>query len=188
MQPQLQEIVDEFQAALERLQRLVATVPEAHWMQRPEPNRWSVSECVAHLNITSAVFVPLLKKGLARAQAIGGPAPERYRRDLTGWLLWKYTGPPVRVRVKTPPSFVPTACAAPAQLVGEFAHWQTAQLACVREADGLPIHRIRLASPFNTRLKYNLFAAFTILPRHQHQHLWQAEQAALTIGGSRSRS
>ena len=182
MHAQLQGIVSEFEAALDRLHRLVATVPEGSWAQRPEAHRWSVAECVAHLNITSAAFVPLLKEGLARARAIGGPAPERYRRDLVGWLLWKYTGPPVRVRVKTPPSFEPANCPAPRDLAEEFARWQDAQIACVKEADGLPIQRVRITSPFNARLRYNLFAGFGILPRHQHQHLWQAEQAAITIG------
>jgi hypothetical protein len=188
MHTQLQEIVDEFAAALERLGRLVATVPEAEWTRRPEPQRWSVSECVAHLNLTSAAYIPLLKEGLARARSLGSQAPKRYRRDLVGWLLWKYSGPPVRMRVNTPPSFVPTSCAAPKALVEEFARLQDAQIACVKEADGLPIHRVRITSAFNTRLKYNLFAGFTILPRHQHQHLWQAEQAALTIGGFQSRN
>ena len=182
MRPQLQEIVDEFETALERLHRLVATVPENSWAQRPEPHRWSVAECVAHLNITSAAFVPLLKEGLDRARAIGGPAPERYRLDFVGWLLQKYTGPPVRLRVKTPPGFEPTKCPAPKHLAEEFARWQDELIACVEEADGLPIHRVRITSPFNARLKYNLFAGFGILPRHQHQHLWQAEQAASTIG------
>jgi len=45
-----------------------------------------------------------------------------------------------------------------------------------READGLPVDRIRIASPFDARLKYSLYAALTILPRHQHRHLWQAER------------
>ena len=49
-------------------------------------------------------------------------------------------------------------------------------LALAREADGLPIDRVKIASPFNTRLRYNVFSAFSILPRHQHRHLWQAEQ------------
>ena len=182
MHRQLQDIVDEFESALERVHRLVATVPEAEWAQRPEPHRWSVSECVAHLNLTSAAYVPILKEGLQKARGIEKSAPTRYRRDLAGWLLWKYTGPPVRVRVKTPRSFEPTACAAPRLLVEEFNRWQDMQIACVREADGLPIHRVRITSPFNARLKYNLFAGLTILPRHQHQHLWQAEQSAISIG------
>ncbi len=179
MHPQLQEIIDEFEAALERLRRLAATVPEADWPKRPEPHRWSVSECVAHLNLTSGACAPLLRGSLSKARAIGKPAPERYRRDLVGWLLWKYSGPPVRVRVKTPTRFVPTSCPAPSQLIEEFARWQDEQIACVKQAHGLPIDRVRMTSPFNDRLKYNLYAALTILPRHQHQHLWQAEEAAI---------
>jgi len=35
---------------------------------------------------------------------------------------------------------------------------------------------VRVTSPFNARVRYNLYACFTILPRHQHRHLWQAER------------
>jgi hypothetical protein len=31
-------------------------------------------------------------------------------------------------------------------------------------------------SPFNEKVKYNLYSCLTILPPHQHRHLWQAEQ------------
>jgi hypothetical protein len=35
---------------------------------------------------------------------------------------------------------------------------------------------VKIGSPFNTRVKYNVFSALSVLPRHQHRHLWQAEQ------------
>ena len=31
-------------------------------------------------------------------------------------------------------------------------------------------------APIDARARYNLFAALGIVPRHQHRHLWQAEQ------------
>ena len=65
---------------------------------------------------------------------------------------------------------------APTGVVAAFERLQEAQLASVRDSDGLPIDRVTIASRFNARLKYNLYAAMTILPRHQHRHLWQAEQ------------
>jgi hypothetical protein len=46
----------------------------------------------------------------------------------------------------------------------------------VEEADGLALGRIRITSPFDSRLRYNLFSCLTILPRHQQRHIWQAEQ------------
>ena len=33
-----------------------------------------------------------------------------------------------------------------------------------------------IVSPFDGRLRYNLYSCLTILPAHQHRHLWQAER------------
>jgi hypothetical protein len=34
-----------------------------------------------------------------------------------------------------------------------------------------------VGSPFSDKLKYSVYSALTILPRHQHRHLLQAERA-----------
>jgi hypothetical protein len=181
MHPQLQAIIDEFSRAHDRLRQLARDVPEASWSRRADSARWSVAECVAHLNLTSTAYVPLLRDGLARARLLDGPRPRRYRRDPLGWLLWRGAGPPVRVRVKTTAPFVPRGDELPAALIDEFSRLQAEQIACVREADGLPLGRVRITSPFDARLKYNLYACFTILPRHQHRHLWQAERVWVSV-------
>jgi hypothetical protein len=54
----------------------------------------------------------------------------------------------------------------------------------VHEAEGLPLHRVKIVSPFNARVRYNLFSALSILPRHQHRHLWQAELAGRSLASS----
>lgn len=172
--PQLETLTSEFLAALDRLHLLAAKVPDADWTRRRDPQRWSVAECVAHLNLTSTAYLPLIRTALTEAKAVGGPAPARYRRDPTGWLLWVMMGPPVRVRTQTIAAFVPEAGQAPDRLVAEFERLQDAQVAALREASGLPLGRVRITSPFNARLTYNLYSCFSILARHQHRHLWQA--------------
>ena len=176
MRAQLEAIIRELEGARDRLHLLVQTAPEERWTQRSDPTRWSIAECVAHLNLTSSAYLPLLRDGIARARDSKDGVRRRYRRDPIGWLLWKAVGPPVRFRVKTTPPFVPTAADAPGQLIAEFDRLQTEQLTIARDVDGLPVDRIKIISPFDPRLKYNLYAALTILPRHQHRHLWQAEQ------------
>lgn len=176
MHPELQAVVDDFDAASARLQALRDTVPAYKWVERRDPDRWSIAECVAHLNLTSAAFVPLLRGGLDEARRSGHRAPTRYRRDPIGWLLWWSQGPPVKFRVKTTAPFVPRGDRPAAELVEEFARLQREQVALAREADGLAVHRVRIASPFDTRVRYSVYSALTILPRHQHRHLWQAEQ------------
>ncbi|MDZ4674305.1 MAG: DinB family protein [Gemmatimonadota bacterium] len=176
MHAQLSVLEEEFMRALDQLHLLVELVPAADWTRRRDPQGWSVAECVAHLNLTSVAYLPLLQAAVEEARALGGSAPARYRRDPAGWLLWATMGPPVRIRTRTIPSFIPAAAADQGPLVAEFERLQNAQMAALHQSDGLPLGRVRVASPFNRKVKYNLFACFGIVARHQHRHLWQAAQ------------
>lgn len=183
MHPQLQELADDFTAARERLRRLAHGMPPDAWARRPAPESWSPAECVEHLNLTSRVFVPQLRDAIAEARVMGGAAPRRYPLGVLGWLLKRMTGPRGRVKVKTGASFVASSTAPPAELLAEFERLQDEQLELLRSADGLPIHRVRVTSPFDSRVKYNAFAGLSILPGHQHRHLQQAERAAAAAYG-----
>jgi hypothetical protein len=174
--PQLRAIADEFDAASARLDRLASQVPESEWGARPSPDRWSVSECVQHLSLTAKGYEVAARQAVAEARARGGPPPARYRRDPAGWLLWKMVSPVPTFRMPTTAPFPPSDILARDIVLAEFRGWQEAQHSWVREADGLPIHRVKVASPFNPKLRYSFYAALTILPRHQHRHLCQAER------------
>ena len=176
MHPQLDEIVSEFNSASTRLRALNATLAPGAWARRPAPESWSPGECVAHLNLTAIGMLPLLRTGLDDARRIGRPAARHYRRDLVGWLLWRTISSHGRFKAKTIPAFVPSSDRRE-EIMAEFDRLQAEQIAIAREADGLPIDRVKMTSPFNAQVRYNIFAALSILPRHQHRHLWQAEQA-----------
>lgn len=183
MNDQLQDIIDDFKRAQERMHALSRRVPDNEWSVRPEPGRWSVSENVEHLNMFSEVYIPLLTGHLDEARTLAA-APgfkrlderSRYRRGFVGSMLWRMMPPPVRFS-KSPaiPAFVPNALAPPAQIRGRFDRLQDQLIGMVGACDGLPVDRVLMASPVNERIRYNLFAALGILPRHQHRHLWQAE-------------
>ena len=176
MHPQLEAIVEEFNSAQQRLHTLVAKTSEQSWTRRPDPARWSAAECVAHLNLTSNAYISILKEAIARGHQSSEPAPKRYRHDLIGWFLFKTMGPPVRFRIKTTAPFVPKSGGMRSELVAEFDRLQAEQIECVKECEGLPMHLIRVTSPFEARLKYNFYSSLAMLPRHEHRHLWQAEQ------------
>jgi hypothetical protein len=186
---QLDDIVDALQRARDRLHRLVDRRPPAGWTTRPAEGRWSAAECVEHLNLTGRAYVPLVREALAEARALGTPAPRRLRRDAVGWLISVATGPLVRVgglrfgRVRTAPSFEPAGALDLDDVVGTFDRLQEEQIALTRDAEGLPLGRVRVRSPFDARLRYNLYACLVMLPRHQHRHLEQAEEAWPTAPG-----
>lgn len=174
MHPQLEEIVEEFRGASSKLDSLCSSLTMEQWARRPVPQRWSPAECVAHLNLTGEAFLPRIHEALADALPADGQP--RYRRDLFGWLLWKTLPPPVRFRTKTAAPFVPKADDDPDTIIARFHDLQREQIELVRKCDGFRIDRVKIASPFDARVRYNLFSALSILPRHQQRHLWQAER------------
>ena len=185
MNAQLQALIDELGSARERLHRLVAAVPDDRWNQRPAPDSWSPAECVAHLNLTSVAFIPGLREAITKARANGGgPAPARYRHDLFGWLIWRSQKPGGGVKVKTSAAFIPESSLPRAEQVAEFDRLQEEQMELVRQGDGLPLSRMKIASPFAPKMKYNVYSALALLPTHQHRHLLQAERAWEAVSGA----
>jgi len=165
---QLSAIVADLQAVEQRLRLLQDSLPRRVWCQPPAAGRWSPADCVAHLNLTSSTALPLIREGLRDAANSGKESASRYRRDVVGWLVWKLIAPSNRLRSR----------------MDDFARLQSELIGCVREADQLPIDRVTVRSPYDARLTCNLYAALTLIPRHQQRHVLQAERAAAGVLGS----
>lgn len=177
MDPQLNDVIADLRAAQQRLRTLQATLRREEWTCRPAAGAWSPADCVAHLNLTSEAVLPLLRAGLDEA-ADAASRPSRYRRDPVGWVVWKVLAPSGGLRTRTVPAFEPSDDRPVEAIIADFERLQAEVIACISAANGLPIDRVKLVSPFTARVRYNLYAAVTLVPRHQHRHLLQAERAA----------
>jgi hypothetical protein len=172
---ELGQIKQELLDARERARRLSEGLSETLWASAPEPGRWSIAECIIHLNITSERFIPIIDDVIREGRETGVRATAPPRRDLVGWLLAKWLEPPYRMRGKTTSPFVPARIEPMADVLERFDYLQGELLVRIDRAQGLPLERLRVASPFNAKVKYNLYSAFCLLPVHQRRHLWQAE-------------
>ena len=180
MQRQLGGIVKGFERAQARLEKLADNVPDAAWGERTEPGRWSVAECVAHLNLTSAAYIPRIQAALAEAKAMHVPKSTKYSQDFMGKLFALMVGPlptfgKMRIgRVKTARDFVPAGAPPKQSTLSAFKKYQDELIALVHEGDGLPLDKVKIKSPFGGRISYNCYSALVILTRHEQRHLDQA--------------
>jgi len=169
-----------FDHAQARLDKLADEIPEDRWATRRDPARWSVGECVAHLNLTSAAYEPRIRKAIEEARKLRRVDGRSYKRDMLGWLFGTLTGPIPRIgrfrigRVKTMPDFIPTGSQPKQELVAGFKRHQLELTRMARECDGLAIDEVKITSPFGEKIQYNLFSTFRILPRHEERHIDQA--------------
>ena len=184
MQRQLAELVDSLEKAQGRLRHLSDTISKEAWARRPGPESWSAADCVEHLNLTSSAYLPLLRDASAEARLLGPASSSRYRQDALGWFLSQMVGPMRHLgrfrigKVKTTSDFVPRGGRSADQLVSEFVRLQSDLISLIRSADGLPLDRVKIVSPFGGRMKYNAYSALVVVARHQHRHIDQAEEAS----------
>ncbi len=173
---QLALVKEELLYARERARAVCRPLDHAAWAARPSPDSWAIGECLAHLNITSERFIPLIDDALrdGRARKLEGNGP--YSKGFLGWALQRFLEPPYRMKTKTPDSFYPAAVDPMGETLERFDYLQQELQVRIDRSAGLAIDRLRLVSPFDARMKYNLYATFCIIAAHQRRHLWQAEQ------------
>ena len=181
MHPQIQSLLDELTAVRARWARLSAATPDDRWAVRAHPESWSVAECIAHLNLTARAMKPLLEAATEQARP-RGPFSGTMKRSMFGAVLSSMVGPLMRLgsvrlgRVRTPPAFVPTGDEPRATISGEFERHLASHEKALRAADGLPLHLVKVGSPFVAGAQYDAWSGWLVLVRHCHRHLDQAER------------
>ena len=154
---------------------LVAGLGPARFNWRPAADRWSIGQCIEHLNLTTERYVPTLRTAVddARAKGLfrGGP----YSLGL--FERWFLNGiePPPRWRTRTRKAFIAAGDLDPTTTV-QRAHALHEELAsCMREAEGLNLQVIKVKSQFGPA-RFTLNGTFAILLAHERRHLWQARE------------
>jgi len=164
-----------------RAEGLVHGLTPEQLTQRPEPDKWSIAECLAHLNVTAATIQPILAKGIERGKRdeLFGKGP--FNLGPKGSFLVWLAEPPPKVRIRAPKSVAPpVAIADPAKLLPEFMRVQDECMRLITEAEGLNQAKIKVGprfSPFRCRL----CASFPWMMAHQRRHLLQAENVKKKI-------
>lgn len=174
LQAQLREIAD-------RASDLESRVDPGSMLKRPRPDTWSVAECVAHLNICADAFLPIWDRELARAKRENRIAEGFYRLDLWGRIFVWALEPPPRFRTKAPKNIQPINVGPAEEIFPGFLTRQRQIMDAADKARGLAIDKIKIASPFDPRIRYSIWSSFCITASHERRHLLQAEHATLAV-------
>ena len=183
--PQLARIATELAEARRRAHALADPLDDAGWAAWPGRDAWSVAECLMHLNLTTRAFLPLIASAVASGRERKLLSRGPYRRDVLGWLLEHIIEPPVPIRTKTTAPFVPRGIESKVAVLDAFDTLQSHLIAGLGEASGLDLGRLRITSPFDRRITYNLYSCFRIISAHQRLHLAQAERVIRGAGRRR---
>lgn len=142
---------------------------------RPDAGRWSIGQCVAHLNITLERYLPVLEQTAADGRRQGRLASGPFVASMfERWFFTSLEPPPGR-RARTPQAFVGGTALT---VAAELERWQALHLRLaesMRAADGLDLRRLKVRSQF-APVSFSLGATFSVLLAHERRHIWQARE------------
>lgn len=162
-----------------RAQSFAKTLSWEQLNQRPAARRWSILQCIEHLNITNRGIAAVVEQTL-RGQPANYSPGERLRPT----LLWRFfigiVEPPVRLRAFAPQVLQPNSSLDPHLTLQAFqqGHAHLNELAAL--CDGLDLNRVKFRHPI-IPLKISLGTSFLLIAAHERRHLWQADQVVSSI-------
>src|SRR5262249_5493984 len=160
-----------------RASALRARFDAAAFAVRPQADRWSATECLAHLNVSVDPYFPMWRAAIEQSNGTRQPSPDRYRMDFWGWILAWTIEPPPRFRFPTQPPFEPTNAGPIDQVLAAFLERQQRILQVIDGSRDVALDTIKVTSPFERRVRYSMWSSLCVTAAHERRHLWQAERA-----------
>ncbi len=188
MNSEIREHLRQLDRTMAEAESLAAGLEEEALNWRAAPERWSVAQCLDHLNVTARKYIGSLGPAIeaARRDGILGEQPPR-----RGWLvrgfLWSLE-PPGRFKLKAPRPFLPRDSVAPDDLMGEYRESHRELRGLIESADGIDLGEVKIASPVADWIKFGLGECFAVICTHERRHVWQARQVTQATGFPASRT
>jgi hypothetical protein len=174
-------LIVEMEANVSHLESLTHGLSDVQFNWRPEAGRWSIAECVTHLNIVNGGDLVPLESAISRGRARNriGEGPFSY-----GFLSKKFVAmmePSSTTKMKAPKLYVPPSQAGKDETVKEYRRIATELRRLAKSADGLHLGRVKTSMPalpaaLRAFVKMPLGARFHALTAHDRRHLSQAER------------
>ena len=163
-------------------QGLAADLNEEQFLWRPATGRWSVGECIEHLNITHRQWLPMMETASREGRSRGAIDQGPYAYGFFSRLFLRLVQPPARLKVKTPAPFRPQARLEKERVMEEFVEFHERAARIIRESNGVDLAKVRVPSAFSHRIRYPLGMGFWILTAHDRRHILQARNVRRAKG------
>jgi hypothetical protein len=174
--PEIDDFRRQFEELATDVDALVAPLTDSEFVWQPAPDRWSIGQCIDHLNATAREYLPVLDAGIADAMRRGLYGPGPYRYNWVGRLHVLLMQPNSWFRANAPRSFYPPPSRSRQEIMAAFRAYQVQYVDRLRQANGLDLARARAASPVVHWMPMPLGSAFALLITHERRHIAQAQR------------
>jgi hypothetical protein len=144
--------------------------------RRPSPSRWSVGQCLEHLNIVGGHYLPEIAARLTKAMAQGSKPAAAVKSGFVGRRLIEAMRRPASERaLTTPQRYAPTGTRLPRTVTEVYSRQLDELLRLVLLARQVNANAVRIPNPLIPFLYIRLTDQLEFLIVHIQRHVKQAE-------------
>ena len=158
---------EQFRSAFGKL-----SLEQLNW--KPNPETWSVGECIDHLIVTNRSYFAQLEAISRGDKYISIWEKMGLFSGMLGRMLLKITAEKVVKPAKSPSAFAPTRSKVPATIIEEFCIQQVALIDKVQKTDSVDHEKTLISSPAMIWATYSLRDGVEIIFQHERRHFRQA--------------
>ena len=174
LHPDLASLQSQFAAIREDAAQLVLDLMDEQFNRPPAPRRWSIAQCIAHLNLVDGKDLDLITGAIEDARAHGITGSGAFRYGVLSSYFIKMMEPKTKMKAKAPKPYGPPPRAELDATMAEFWRVQTRIAQLVVSANGVDLSRVKVSSPVSAWIKFSLGQRFRLLAAHDRRHIHQA--------------
>lgn len=163
-------------------QQQFRNLSEQQLNRRPSPSRWSVGQCLEHLNIVGGHYLPEIRARLDRALARGTQPAPLVRSGYFGRRLVAETRLPAAEKaLVTAQRYAPTGNRLPRTVAEVFSRQLDELLRLVLQARQVNANAVRIPNPLFPLQRLRLPDTLAFLLAHLQRHVQQAQAVLATM-------
>ena len=155
-------------------------VQDAALNHKASPEKWSVLECIEHLNLYGDFYIPEIKNYIGKSKT---QSDEIFKSGLLGNYFVKSMTPKAKLnKMKTSADKNPGGSNLDKQVLRRFIAQQKDMLALMEQSKNISLAKTKTAISISKYLKLRLGDTFRFITAHNDRHLLQAEEALRLAG------
>lgn len=171
----------QFEELKTSVNNLTEDLSEEQFNTKPAPDRWSVAECISHLNVTWNLYKNLIADAVAKNQNLSFKNPDDFQPRFIMKKFTEMMEPPYKFKMKTFAQFVSNEKLSKQETINKFNEGIEEAVKFINTGENVDIKKTIIVSPVSKFIKYQLGELFPFLAAHARRHIWQAENVKKII-------
>jgi len=183
----LREQREHTEQVIQRTRDNFGPLPPAQLHRQPAPDRWSIAQCLDHLNRYGDYYLPAMEAAIRQQSHLQSQPPATFQPGWMGDYFARIMAPKngeIKNKMPAPRDKHPAQNEVPPDVIVRFLKQQDQLLKIIEQAAKVDLNRARVPVTIAPWIKLKLGDCLRVVVNHNLRHVLQAQRVLEKVVGS----